>query len=57
MSDAIIQYQDLTGNWIPCEVVPNQPPLIIQGMQRAADYHRDRRIRAVDADGRLLDNF
>jgi hypothetical protein len=44
MSEAIIQYQDLTGNWITCEVVPNQPPLILQGMQRAADYYQDRRI-------------
>ena len=57
MSEATIQYQDLSGNWIPCEVVPNEPPLIIKGMQRAAEYYRERRIRAVDSDGRLLDNL
>lgn len=57
MSDAIIQYQDLTGNWIPCEVVPNESPLIILGMRRASDYYPERRIRAVDSDGRLLDNL
>ena len=57
MSEATIQYQDPSGNWIPCEVVPNEPPLIIQSMQRAADYYRGQRIRAVDSDGRLLDNL
>jgi hypothetical protein len=57
MWEAFIQYQDLTGNWITCEIVPNQPPLILQGMQRAADYYRDRRIRAVDSEGRLLDKL
>jgi hypothetical protein len=57
VSEAIIQYQDQSGNWIPCEVVPNEPPLITQGLQRAGDYHRGSRIRAVDSDGRLLDKL
>jgi hypothetical protein len=54
-SDATIQYQDASGNWIPCATVPNQSPLIIQGMKRAAQYYADTRIRAVDPDGRLID--
>jgi hypothetical protein len=55
MPEATIQYQDFSGNWISCEIVPNQPPLIVQGMRRAAENFRGHRIRAIDSNGSLMD--
>lgn len=55
MNEAVIQYQDNSGNWVPVGTVPNQSPLILQGMRRASDYYHGNRVRAVDVDGRVLD--
>lgn len=52
---ASIQYQDISGNWITCSSVPNTSPNVIQGMQQASSLYEGKRIRAVDADGRVLD--
>lgn len=52
--DVMIQYQE-HGNWITVESVPNSPPLILQGMERASNYYEGKRVRAVDTSNRLVD--
>jgi hypothetical protein len=55
-SDAVIQYQDPTGNWLDTERVPNQTLLIGLGMRRVSEYFNgSKRVRAVDESGRVLD--
>jgi hypothetical protein len=51
-----IQYQ-ADGNWITCSTVPAETPQVIQGMKQAASIYPKNRIRAVDQDGRLVDNL
>jgi hypothetical protein len=53
--DVAIQYQDLLGNWITSVTVPNQPPLILNGTKSVAALFPEKRVRAVDQDGRLID--
>jgi hypothetical protein len=55
MSDIAIQYQDVLGNWITSVTVPNQSPLILNGMKSVAALCQGRRVRAVDQDGKLID--
>jgi hypothetical protein len=50
-----IQYQDESGNWIASMTVPNEPPVILNGMKGVARLFDGRRIRAVDRDGKLVD--
>jgi hypothetical protein len=35
--------------------VPNQPPLIVNGMKSVALLYPGKRVRAVDQDGKLID--
>jgi hypothetical protein len=55
MSNVAIQYQDALGNWITGMTVPNEPPVILEGMKGVARLFQGRRVRAVDEDGRLVD--
>jgi hypothetical protein len=54
-NDAAIEYQDATGKWITVITLPNQPPLILNGMKSVALLYPGKRVRAVDQDGRLID--
>jgi len=53
--DIAIQYQDPPGNWITVVTVPNQPPVILNGMKSVAVLCPGKRVRAVDQDGKLID--
>jgi hypothetical protein len=53
--DVAIQYQDASGNWITSMTVPNEPPVILNGMKSVARLCQGRRVRAVEQDGRLVD--
>jgi hypothetical protein len=55
MSNVAIQYQDALGNWITGMTLPNEPPVILEGMKGVARLFQGRRVRAVDEDGRLVD--
>jgi hypothetical protein len=53
--DIAIQFQDVLGNWITSVTVPNQPPVILNGMKSLAVLCPGRRVRAIDQDGKLID--
>jgi hypothetical protein len=53
--DIAIQYQDMLGNWITSVSVPNEPPVILNGMKSVAILCQGRRVRAIDQDGKLID--
>jgi hypothetical protein len=53
--DIAIQYQDVLGNWITSITVPNEPPVILNGMKSLAILCQGRRVRAIDQDGKLID--
>lgn len=55
MDNANLQVQDITGNWRTYSVTPNNSQLIIMGMHQLQWQFPDRRIRAVDDYGRVLD--
>lgn len=51
-----IQFQDITGNWLTVTIQQyNIPAMIIQEMRQVASQHPDRRVRAVDMNGRVID--
>jgi hypothetical protein len=52
---AAIEYQDPLGNWMTVVTVPNQSPLILNGMKSVAGLCPGRRVRAVDQEGKLID--
>jgi hypothetical protein len=52
-----IQYQDALGNWITAVIVPNEPPVILNGMKSVAVLCQGRRVRAVDEEGKLIDQL
>jgi hypothetical protein len=54
-SNAVIEYQDALGNWITAVTVPNQPPVIVNGMKSVAVLYPGKRVRAVDQDDKLID--
>ena len=54
-NNAAIEYQDPLGNWVTSVTVPNQPPLILNGMKSVAALSPGRRVRAIDQDGKLVD--
>jgi hypothetical protein len=54
-NNAAIEYQDPLGNWITSVTVPNEPPVILNGMKSVAALYPAKRVRAVDQDGRLID--
>ena len=54
-TNAAIEYQDASGNWIIAMTVPDQLRLILNGMESAAVLYPGKRVRAVDQDGKLID--
>jgi hypothetical protein len=54
-NNASIEYQDALGNWITAVTVPNQSPVILDGMKGVALIYPGKRIRAVDQEGKLID--
>jgi len=54
-NNVAIEYQDALGNWITAVTVPNEPPVILNGMKSVAILCQGRRVRAIDQDGRLID--
>ena len=55
MDQVQIQFQDLTGNWMTVRITQNNSQMIIMAMRDVKQIYPDKRVRAVDADGRLLD--
>jgi hypothetical protein len=55
MDRIYIQAQDYSGNWSTYNVTENVPLLIIQNMRHLQWQFPDRRIRAIDDNGRLVD--
>lgn len=55
MDTANLQVQDISGNWRTYNVTQNNSLLIIEGMRQLKWQFPDRRIRAVDDYGRVLD--
>jgi hypothetical protein len=53
--DIQIQLQDKTGNWRTFNVAANHPQRITQAMKELAGQYPDKRVRAVDSAGRLVD--
>jgi hypothetical protein len=54
-NNASIEYQDALGNWITAVTVPNQLPVILNGMKSVAVLYPGKRVRALDQDGKLID--
>lgn len=50
-----IQYQDYSGTWVTVQTVDNEPIRILEAMKSLKVSMPDRRIRAVDDNGRLID--
>jgi len=55
MDRIYLQAQDISGNWTTYNVTENSSLLIIQGMRHLQWQFPDRRIRAVDDYGRVVD--
>ena len=55
MNQVQIQFQDLTGNWMTVRITQNNSQMIIMAMREVKQIYPDKRVRAVDTDGRLLD--
>jgi len=55
MDQVQIQFQDLTGNWSTVRITQNNSQMIIMAMRDVKQIYPDKRVRAVDMDGRLLD--
>lgn len=54
MGNIYIQLQDDTGNWRTYTVTSNNDLLIISAMKTLKDQFPDKRIRAVDEKGMLV---
>ncbi len=56
MSNAIIQIQDINGNWVNVRVLssPNDQ-YILQEMKQAKQNFGNKRVRAVDMQNRVID--
>lgn len=50
-----IQLQDITGIWKTMSVVINNSQFIIMAMKSLKERFPDKRVRAVDMNGRLVD--
>lgn len=55
MDQVQIQFQDLTGNWMTVRITQNNSQMIIMAMREVKNTYPDKRVRAVDMDGRLID--
>ena len=52
-----IQYQDVTGTWYTVSSCLNEGPYIIEAMKSASNFYSGSRIRAIDENGRIVDNL
>lgn len=51
-----IQFQDISGSWLTVRLLPlNDPQMITFAMKDVKMSHPDKKVRAVDMNGRLLD--
>lgn len=50
-----IQVQDLSGNWRTYHITENNDQLISMRMKELKSSHPDKRIRAIDSQGRVVD--
>lgn len=55
MEQVSIRYQDRAGNWTTVMMVQNLAPNIAIALRSTARSHPARRVRAVDAAGRVVD--
>lgn len=55
MNSIHIQYQDYSGVWVTTLTVDNEPARILAAMKSLKRSMVDRRVRAVDDNGRLID--
>lgn len=55
MDQIEIQLQDTTGNWRTYMTTMNQPQLITIRMRELKSQHPKNKVRAIDANGRLID--
>ena len=55
MDSVQIQLQDITGIWRTMSSVINNSQIIISAMKSLKERFPDKRVRAVDENGRLLD--
>ncbi len=55
MDQVQIQFQDLTGNWMTVRITQNNSQMILMAMKDVKQIYPDKRVRAVDMDGRLID--
>lgn len=53
--DVQIQLQDMTGNWRTFNVAANHPQRVTAAMKELQAQYPNKRIRAVDSTGRLID--
>ncbi len=50
-----IQVQDTTGNWRTYSITQNISAMIVMAMRSMKDQFPDKRVRAIDGNGRLVD--
>ena len=55
MNEVDIQLQDTTGNWRTIATTLNNSQMILIRMKELKDRYPDKRVRAVDKEGRLVD--
>ncbi len=55
MDQVQIQFQDLTGNWMTVRITQNNSQMILMAMREIKNTYPDKRVRAIDMSGRLLD--
>ena len=55
MNNIQIQLQDISGNWKTMSNVINNSQIIIAAMKSLKERFPDKRVRAVDVNGRLVD--
>ena len=55
MNEVDIQLQDMTGNWRTIATTLNNSQMILIRMKELKDRYPDKRVRAVDKQGRLVD--
>jgi hypothetical protein len=55
MDEVDIQLQDTTGNWRTFATTFNNSQMILIRMKELKDRYPDKRVRAIDKQGRLVD--
>lgn len=55
MNEVDIQLQDATGNWRTIITTQNNSQMILIRMKELKSQYPDKRVRAVDKEGRLVD--